>query len=224
MKTVVVRNITRADADVVKRLGALGVATVHEAYGRFGLMKPYMRPIWAGGEAAGTAVTVLAQPGDNWMIHVAVEVCRPGSILVVAPTSPCTDGYFGELLATSLRAHGVKGLVIDAGCRDVKSLTEMKFPVWSRAISSQGTVKATLGSVNVGVVCAGAFIEAGDVIVADDDGVIVVKRAVAQQVAAASEQRVRKEEATRERLARGELGLDIYGLRAKIKELGLEYL
>jgi 4-hydroxy-4-methyl-2-oxoglutarate aldolase len=158
------------------------------------------------------------------MIHVAVEVCRRGDILVVAPTSPCTDGYFGELLATSLRARGVQGLVIDAGCRDLRSLTEMKFPVWSRAVSSQGTVKATLGSVNVGVVCAGAFIEGGDVIVADDDGVVVVKRAAAREVAAAAEVRVRKEEATRERLARGELGLDIYGLRSKIKELGLEYV
>jgi len=221
---VVVRQAEQPSADAVAALEKYGVSTVHEAQGRCGLLAPYMRPIFSGATIAGPAVTVSVPPGDNLMIHVAVEVCRPGSILVVAPTSPCTDGYFGELLATSLRAHGVKGLVIDAGCRDVKSLTEMKFPVWSRAISSQGTVKATLGSVNVGVVCAGAFIEAGDVIVADDDGVIVVKRAVAQQVAAASEQRVRKEEATRERLARGELGLDIYGLRAKIKELGLEYL
>ena len=158
------------------------------------------------------------------MIHVAVEVCFPGGILVVAPTSPCTDGYFGELLATSVRAHGVKGLVIDAGCRDVRSLTEMRFPVWSRAISSQGTVKATLGSVNVAVVCAGASIEAGDIIVADDDGVVVVKRASAEEVVAACEQRVRKEAVNRERLARGELGMDIYGLRARVAELGLKYL
>jgi 4-hydroxy-4-methyl-2-oxoglutarate aldolase len=157
------------------------------------------------------------------MIHVAVEVCRPGNILVVSPTSPCSDGYFGELLATSLRAHGVRGLVIDAGCRDVRSLTEMKFPVWSRAISSQGTVKATLGSVNVLITCAGALVDAGDVIVADDDGVVVVKREQAQEVAAAAEQRVRKENATRERLARGELGLDIYDMRQKIAQLGLKY-
>lgn len=173
---------------------------------------------------AGPAVTVSLPPGDNLMIHVAVEVCQPGSILVVAPTSPCTDGYFGELLATSLRAHGVKGLVIEAGCRDVRSLTEMKFPVWSRAVSSQGTVKSNVGSVNVSVVCAGARVEAGDIVVADDDGVVVVRRADAREVVAACEQRVRKEEATRERLARGDLGLDIYGLRAKVAELGLKYL
>jgi len=223
-RPVVVRQVQQPPADAVAALEKYGVSAVHEAQGRCGLLARYLRPIFRGATIAGPAVTVSVPPGDNLMIHVAVEVCRPGNILIVAPTSPCTDGYFGELLATSLRAQGVKGLVIDAGCRDVKSLTEMKFPVWSRAISSQGTAKATLGSVNVRVVCAGAFIEAGDVIVADDDGVVVVKRAVALQVAAASEQRVRKEEATRERLARGELGLDIYGLRAKIKELGLEYV
>ena len=223
-EAVVVRNIERPPADVVAALEKFGVSTVHEAQGRRGLLAAYMRPIYGGAAIAGPAVTVSLAPGDNLMIHVAVEVCRSGDILVVAPTSPCTDGYFGELLATSLRAHGVKGLVIEAGCRDVRALTEMKFPVWSRAVSSQGTVKATLGSVNVGIVCAAAAIEAGDVIVADDDGVVVVKRGEAASVVAASHQRVRKEEATRERLARGELGLDIYGLRAKVAELGLKYL
>ena len=222
-KPVVVRNVEQPPSDAVAALEKYGVSTVHEAQGRCGLLAPYLRPIFPGAAIAGPAVTVSLPPGDNLMIHVAVEVCRPGNILVVAPTSPCTDGYFGELLATSLRAHGVKGLIIEAGCRDIRLLTEMKFPVWSSAVSSQGTVKATLGSVNVGVVCAGAFIEAGDVIVADDDGAVVVKRAVAREVADASEARVRKEETTRERLARGELGLDIYGLRSKVKELGLEY-
>ncbi|MBZ5500637.1 MAG: 4-carboxy-4-hydroxy-2-oxoadipate aldolase/oxaloacetate decarboxylase [Acidobacteriia bacterium] len=222
-KPVVVRRIEQPPADAVAALEKYGVATAHEAQGRCGLLASYMRPIYAGAAIAGPAVTVSLPPGDNLMIHVALEVCVPGSVLVVAPTSPCTDGYFGELLATSLRAHGVKGLVIEAGCRDVGPLTEMKFPVWSRAVHSQGTVKATLGSVNVPIVCAGASIDPGDVIVADDDGVVVVRRAEAAAVAAASEQRVLKEEKTRERLARGELGLDIYGLRAKIKELGLEY-
>ena len=220
MKPVVVRRVEQPPADAVAALEKYGVSTVHEAQGRNGLLASYMRPIYPGAAIAGPAVTVSLPPGDNLMIHVAVEVCTPGSILVVVPTSPCTDGYFGELLGTSLRAHGVKGLIIEAGCRDVAPLTEMKFPIWSRAVSSQGTVKATLGSVNV---CAGASIEPGDVIVADDDGVVVVKRADAAEVAVASKQRIDKEDLVRARLAKGELGLDIYNLRPKLKELGLEY-
>ncbi len=222
-KPVVVKNVEQPDQAAVAALEKYGVSTVHEAQGRNGLLASYMRPIYAGAAIAGSAVTVSLPPGDNLMIHVAVEMCTPGSILVVAPTSPCTDGYFGELLGTSLRAHGAKGLVIEAGVRDVGPLTQMKFPVWSRAVHSQGTVKATLGSVNVPIVCAGAAIDPGDVIVADDDGVVVVKREDAAKVAAASKQRVDKEDVVRERLAKGELGLDIYGLRAKLKEMGLEY-
>jgi 4-hydroxy-4-methyl-2-oxoglutarate aldolase len=224
MKTVVVRNIRRADADVVKRLAALGASTVHEAYGRVGLMKPYLRPAWAGGEAAGAAVTVLAHPGDNWMIHVAVEQCRPGDILVVGCTSDNTDGMFGDLLATSLKARGVTGLVIDAGCRDVKSLREMGFPVWSKAISAKGTVKATLGAVNVPVVCAGINVVPGDAVIADDDGVVVVRQQDAADVAARGEKRHADEEGKRKLLASGALGLDMYNMREPLAKAGLVYL
>jgi 4-hydroxy-4-methyl-2-oxoglutarate aldolase len=224
MKTVVVRNIDRADADVVKRLSALGASTVHEAYGRVGLMKPYLRPVWAGGEAAGSAVTVLAHPGDNWMIHVAVEQCRPGDILVVGCTSDNTDGMFGDLLATSLKARGVTGLVIDAGCRDVKSLREMGFPVWSKAVSAKGTVKATLGAVNVPVVCAGINVEPGDAVIADDDGVVVVRRKDAAEIAAKGEKRQADEEGKRKLLASGALGLDMYNMREPLAKAGLVYI
>jgi len=224
MKNIVVRNIARADADVVKRLGALGASTVHEAYGRFGLMKPYMRPVWAGAEAAGTAVTVLAQPGDNWMIHVAVEQCRPGDMLVVGCTTDNTDGMFGDLLATSLMARGVKGLIIDAGCRDVKSLHEMGFPVWSKAISAKGTVKATLGAVNVPVVCAGVNVYPGDAIVADDDGVVVVRKTDATEVAIRGEKRQADEDGKRKQLASGVLGLDMYQMREPLTKAGLVYI
>ena len=224
MKTVVVRNIGRTDAALVKRLGALGTSTVHEAYGRIGLMKPYLRPVWAGGEAAGTAVTVLAQPGDNWMIHVAVEQCRPGDLLVVGCTADNTDGMFGDLLATSLQARGVAGLVIDAGCRDVKSLREMGFPVWSKAISAKGTVKSTLGAVNIAVVCAGVNVHPGDAVVADDDGVVVVARRDAGEVAAKAEKRHADEEGKRRQLAAGMLGLDMYNMREPLAKAGLVYL
>ena len=224
MKTVVVRNIARTDAAMVKRLGALGVATVHEAYGRDGLMKPYMRPAWTGGEAAGTAVTVLAHPGDNWMIHVAVEQCRPGDILVVGCSGDNTDGMFGDLLATSLMARGVTGLVIDAGCRDVKSLREMGFPVWSKAISAKGTVKASLGAVNIPVVCAGINVMPGDAVIADDDGVVVIGKKDAGEVAAKGEKRQADEEGKRKQLASGVLGLDMYNMRDQLKKAGLIYL
>jgi len=223
MKPKVVRSISRPDSELVKILGELGVATVHEAQGRTGLMRPYMRPIYPSAKLAGPAVTVLSAPGDNLMIHASVEVCKPGDVLVVTTTSESTDGMFGELLATSLVAHGVLGLIIDAGVRDVSELTAMNFPVWSKAIHAQGTVKDTPGWVNVPVVCAGAPVNPGDVIVADQDGVVVIPRASAAQTAQASQARVAKEEKTREKLRAGELGLDYYGLRAKLNELGVEF-
>jgi 4-hydroxy-4-methyl-2-oxoglutarate aldolase len=221
MKPVVVRNINRAE---VGGMDVFGVSTVHEALGRSGLMKPHMRPIWPGAQIAGPAVTVLAQPGDNWMIHVAVEQCQKGDVLVVGCTTDNTDGMFGELLATSLQARGVKGLIIDAGCRDVKALHEMGFPVWSRAISAKGTVKATLGSVNVPVVCAGVNVEPGDIVVADDDGVVVVAKKVAVEVAQKAKTRTQDEEGKRKRLASGELGLDMYKMREALAKAGLVYV
>ena len=224
MKPTIVRNIPRADASVIETLGALGVATVHEAQGRSGLLHPYMRPIYPTARMAGSAITISCQAGDNLMIHAAIELCRPGDVLVVTTVSESTDGMFGELLAVSGRAHGVVGLLIDAGIRDVADLTSMQFPVWAKAIHAQGTVKATAGSVNVPVVCAGAAIAPGDVVVADIDGVVVVPRQAAADVARLSQERVNKEEKSRARLKAGELGLDFYGLRAKLTELGVKYV
>ena len=224
MKHQIIRNIKRAAAEVINTLGEQGVATIHEAQGRIGLLNPYMRPIYPSAKVAGSAVTVSCQPGDNLMIHAAVEVCQPGDVLVVVTTSESTDGMFGDLLATSCQAHGIRGLIIDAGVRDVADLTTMNFPVWSKAISAQGTVKATPGSVNIDVVCAGAIIRRGDVVVGDIDGVVVVKREDAAEVAQLGQKRLEKEQKSREKLQAGELGVEFYGLRAKLKELGVEYV
>ena len=224
MKPVVVRNIKRADTNAIGTLAAVGVSTTHEALGRSGLMKPYLRPIYAGAQIGGPAVTVLAQPGDNWMLHVAVEQCQKGDVLVVGCTADNTDGMFGELLASSLRARGVLGLVIDAGCRDIKALKEMDFPVWSKAVSAKGTVKATLGAVNIPVVCGGVNVEPGDVVVADDDGVVVVPKVLAVETAQKAQKRKDDEDGKRKQLETGTLSLDMYKMREGLEKAGLRYV
>ncbi|WP_420224313.1 4-carboxy-4-hydroxy-2-oxoadipate aldolase/oxaloacetate decarboxylase [Pigmentiphaga litoralis] len=224
MRTVAVRNIPRGPQDAIQALGVAGVATVHEAMGRSGLMAPYLRPIYAGASIAGSAVTVLVAPGDNWMLHVAIELCQPGDVLVVGVMCENTDGMIGDLISTALQARGVRGVVIDAGCRDVRTLTEMGFPVWSRAISARGTVKTVVGNVNLPVVCAGALVHPGDAVIADDDGVVVVPRLDIERIAALARQRTDKEDRSRPRYAAGELSLDVAGMRAGLEAAGLVYV